>query len=558
MFRREELKKHLLESGAITNEKWQEVEEIHKREGTALRTILLQGGYVTPREFLEAASKAYRLPYVEFDKVEIRLDIARELPKRICDRYGIVAFDGDPESIHVAFVEPGDLEAVDVLRSLTNKRIVPYVAIEDDIRRVISFVFQDASTIDEYLSSESQETTSTEDDEDEMIDNVPLARYINSLIDDAISKRTSDIHIEPHLRRGVVRFRIDGLLREVAEIPKRSYNKVVSRIKLQAGLDIAVTHRPQDGRIRRQLDSDSYVDIRVSTVPTVNGEKIVMRILDQRSIILTLEGLGLTQEYKAILDNMIDRPHGLIVVCGPTGSGKSTTLYTILNKLNRPEVNIISLEDPVEYRLNGISQIQVNERQGLTFASGLRAILRQDPDIILVGEVRDEETAKLAVQAALTGHLVFTTLHTNTAVGAITRLVNMSVEPFLVASALVGSISQRLLRRICTRCKTEYVLSPRELAALGLNPQQPIEVKAYKGQGCIACHGTGYQGRVAVFEMLTIDDNMRDMIASGTVEQQLAEYAKKQGMKSLLDSAREAVLSGVTDVAEMLRVIHKT
>jgi len=267
-----------------------------------------------------------------------------------------------------------------------------------------------------------------------------------------------------------------------------------------------------------------------------------MRILDQRSIILTLEGLGLTQEYKAILDNMIDRPHGLIVVCGPTGSGKSTTLYTILNKLNRPEVNIISLEDPVEYRLNGISQMQVNERQGLTFASGLRAILRQDPDIILVGEARDEETAKLAVQAALTGHLVFTTLHTNTAVGAITRLINMSVESFLVASALVGSISQRLLRRICTRCKTEYVLSPRELATLGFNPQQPIEVKAYKGQGCMACHGTGYQGRVAVFEMLTIDDNMRDMIALGANEQQLAEYAKKQGMKSLLDSAREEVL----------------
>lgn len=554
MIYRGRLGRHLVSTGLISQETLKKALEMQDSNGTSVQQWLVDEGHVTEDVLLKAMADMYGVEVVDLTTTEIDVSAVNEVPQTIAERHVLIAFATSEERLSVAFADPGDLDAIDALAKVTDKSIHRFIALGEDIRQLVSRLYRSTATFDEFLTQEAEQEE--DEDDDELIDDVPLARYVNDLLDRAIVDDASDIHIEPQEGKSIVRFRNDGMLHVVMEIPKQSHAKVLSRIKLQAAMDIAVTHRPQDGRIRRYLRSGGHVDIRVSTLPTVLGEKAVLRILDQRKIILTPRALGLVDDQMENVENLISRPHGLIAVCGPTGSGKSTTLYAFLSSINKPHLNIVTLEDPVEYRLPGISQTEVNERQNLTFASGLRSILRQDPDVILVGEARDDETARLSVQAALTGHLVFTTLHTNTAVGSISRFINMSVEPYLLASSLTGAISQRLVRKLCDRCKVRYVASAKDRAALALS-HEGDDIELYKPVGCLSCHGTGYQGRQAVFEILIIDDEMRDMISTGGNEQQVLRRARERGMKSLAENARALVMSGGTDVSELLRVIHQ-
>jgi type II secretion system protein E len=381
-----------------------------------------------------------------------------------------------------------------------------------------------------------------------------VVQLVNMLIHQAVQEGASDIHIEPFERKLTVRYRIDGVLREMSSPPKRLQSAIISRVKILAEMNIAERRLPQDGRIRLKV-AGRQIDIRVSTVPTLYGESVVMRILDKSTALLGLEELGMPAEPLARFRRQIGRPHGILLVTGPTGSGKTTSLYAALQEIYSTEKKIITIEDPVEYQLPGINQIHVRPQIGLTFASGLRSIVRQDPDVIMVGEIRDAETAEIAIQAALTGHLVFSTLHTNDAAGAITRLLDMGAEPYLVASSLIGSVAQRLVRQICTRCKERAEYSDATLSDVGIDPLAPDRHRLYRGAGCDACGRTGYRRRLGVFELLTIDDAVRQMIVDRTPATVIKQYGvKEQGMQTLLMDGRAKALAGITSVDEVLRV----
>jgi general secretion pathway protein E len=391
-------------------------------------------------------------------------------------------------------------------------------------------------------------------------DEAPIIRLVNSLLFRAAKERASDIHIEPQEKDICVRFRVDGVLQEVIRPPKRFQNSIISRVKIMGGLNIAEKRLPQDGRIRVKL-AGRDIDIRLSTTPTVYGERVVMRLLDKSTVLLDLVEIGMDKEQLRIMESLIHKSHGIILVTGPTGSGKTTTLYAALSKINRPDLNIMTIEDPVEYQLKGISQTPVNAKIELTFANGLRSFLRQDPDVIMVGEIRDLETAEIAIQASLTGHLVFSTVHTNDAAGAITRLVDMGVEPFLVASSLMGVLAQRLVRVLCKDCRMPYFPSPEELKEIGLTEKQVREVSGgmlYKPVGCDACNNTGYRGRSGIYEMMLIDDDIRQLILknvdSGTIKKQAVS---SKGMRDLMDDGALKVLKGVTSIAEVLSVTQE-
>ena len=385
-------------------------------------------------------------------------------------------------------------------------------------------------------------------------DEAPIIRLVNSLMSQAVKDRASDIHIEPFERDIVVRFRVDGVLYEIIKPPKRFQNSIISRVKIMADLNIAEKRLPQDGRIRLKV-AGKDIDIRVSTVPTTYGERIVMRLLDRSSVLRDLDTIGFSKRALSGMDQLINKSHGIVLVTGPTGSGKTSTLYGCLNKINKPDLNILTIEDPVEYQLKGVGQVQVNTKINLSFASGLRSFLRQDPDVIMVGEIRDRETAEIAIQASLTGHLVLSTVHTNDAAGAVTRLVDMGIEPFLVASSLVGVLAQRLVRTICAECKEPYTPTESELAELNLDPKKVKQL--YRGKGCPACARTGYSGRMGIFELMLVDDDVRDLVLRNVDAGQVKAEAREMGMLTLREDGAIKVANGHTTIAEVTRVTQE-
>jgi type IV pilus assembly protein PilB len=510
-----------------------------------------------------ALARRYNLPFVDLSRAAVAPEIADLVPIRTLQRVVAVPLGLAGDRLRVAVANPGDIHGIDELRLSTRYAIDLVVASREDIVAEIARVArmselnETQSVLDEiaYINEDEEEDLEADDG----VSDAPLVRLVNSIIMQAASDGASDIHFEPQEEALVVRVRVDGVLTEAQRIPKRMANGVTTRLKVLAKLDIAERRRPQDGRISLNARSVGRVlDIRVAVLPTVDGEKVVMRLIDKSRKTPTLESLGLSESMRQTISEVIRRPTGALLVTGPTGSGKSTTLYASMAEINRPEINIITVEDPVEYRLQGINQVQINNRAGLTFGAALRTILRADPDVIMVGEIRDAETAKISIESALTGHFVLSTLHTNDAPGAITRLVEMGVEPFLVGSAVSGVLAQRLARKLCTNCCEMYVPTPEELATARITPEiaaQREGMVLYRKVGCPRCNRTGYRGRIGVFQLLLMNDELEKLAATGASRDLIEREALANGMRSLWDDGIAKVSAGLTSLEELARVV---
>jgi type IV pilus assembly protein PilB len=510
-----------------------------------------------------ALARRYNLPFVDISRSAVAPDIAELVPIRTLQRVVAVPLGLSGDRLRVAVANPGDIHGIDELRLSTRYAIDLCVASREDlvaeIARIarMSELNETQSVLDEiaYISEEEEEDLEAEDG----VSDAPLVRLVNSIIMQAASDGASDVHFEPQEEALVVRVRVDGVLTEAQRIPKRMANGVTTRLKVLAKLDIAERRRPQDGRISLNARSVGRVlDIRVAVLPTVDGEKVVMRLIDKSRKTPTLESLGLSESMRQTISEVIRRPTGALLVTGPTGSGKSTTLYASMAEINRPEINIITVEDPVEYRLQGINQVQINNRAGLTFGAALRTILRSDPDVIMVGEIRDAETAKISIESALTGHFVLSTLHTNDAPGAVTRLVEMGVEPFLVGSAVSAVLAQRLARKLCTNCCEMYVPTPEELATARITPEiaaQREGMVLYRKVGCPRCNRTGYRGRIGVFQLLLMNDELEKLASTGASRDLIERAALENGMRSLWDDGIAKVSAGLTSLEELARVV---
>lgn len=528
-----------------------------REKGMKLGDILIEKGYLTPEEIQKALSIQLGLPfYPEINTDQIDLSFIEKIPINYAKENEILPIAKEENKMIVATANPLDQFVLDDLRMILKLPIHPVIAsalkIQDAINRVYEKKEQKAiSEIGEEAMDLSYELEEPEDLLDAS-DEAPIIRLVNSLLFRAVKERASDIHIEPQEREVVVRFRIDGILYDVYKPPKAFQNSIISRVKVMADLNIAEKRLPQDGRIKIKV-AGKDIDIRVSTLPVTHGERIVMRLADKSNVILNLKDLGFEGEIFEQVNILIEKNHGIIFVTGPTGSGKSATLYACLSTLNSVEINILTVEDPVEVQIKGIGQIPVNPKINLTFATGLRAILRQDPDVVMVGEIRDLETAEISIQASLTGHLVLSTLHTNDAAGAITRLVDMGIEPFLVGSSILGVIGQRLIRRVCKECRQEDKPLLAQLKELGLTQEQIHGKKIYRAIGCDKCMKTGYMGRTSIKELFIVDDEIRQMIISGSDSGALKKKAMQKGMKTIRDDGISKVLSGITTFEEILR-----
>ncbi len=496
--------------------------------------------------------------------MKLDVELIQKFPKTFSRRFGIIPIDKINGFVRLGITDPTNIEAINDAEHFLGMPVIPVLVTQRDVMNAVNIYYDriDVSTeemVDELeeanLDHVAQELSEPEDLLD-ATDEAPIIRLINSLLFEAVKKRASDIHIEPFEKELSVRYRIDGILYEIIKPPKRFQSSIISRVKVMAGMNIAEKRLPQDGRIRIKI-AGKDIDIRTSVIPTSFGERVVMRLLDRSSVLIGLDNIGLSDEKLKLVKQLIRRSNGIILVTGPTGSGKTTTLYSVLSVLNSPEVNILTIEDPVEYQIKGIGQIQVNPKIDLTFANGLRSILRQDPDIVLVGEIRDRETAEIAVQASLTGHLVFSTLHTNDSAGGITRLIDMGIEPFLVSSSVVAIIAQRLVRTICPVCKTPYTPTEEELMEIGITRDQLKDNVLYKGNGCVNCVNTGYKGRTGIYEILIIDDEIRSMITRGVDSTMIKHAAMKKGMTTLKEDGIKKVINGITTIKEVLRVTQE-
>ena len=535
-----------------------------ERNGTRLGEILLAQKSLTEQQLLAALGQQLHLPILEV--IEHRLipdDLITAVPINFAKQYRLIALERTADGmVRVACADPLEIGALDDLSVLVQAPLRLELALGETIIDAINRAYDrgtaHAAAAMEEMSEENLESFAQDFEEAADLldaeDDAPIIRLVNSLISQAVKEHASDIHIEPSERDIVVRFRIDGILYEKIRPPKRLQNSIASRIKIQAGLNIAEKRLPQDGRIRIKI-AGKDIDIRVATAPTSYGERVTMRLLDRSSILLDLSDLGFSPDNLKHMAGLIQKSHGIILVTGPTGSGKTTSLYACLSVINSPDLNILTIEDPVEYQLNGVSQTQVNPKINLTFASGLRSFLRHDPDVIMVGEIRDLETAEIAIQAALTGHLVLSTIHTNDAPGAITRLVDMGVEPFLVASSIIGILAQRLLRTLCQDCKESYPASPEEMRELGLSAEMVGNKPTFwRGRGCTNCLNTGYQGRTSIHEMLLPTDDVRQLILQNVDSNTIKKKAMTQGMRTVREEGARKVLAGITSSAEVLRV----
>jgi general secretion pathway protein E len=557
----------LVERGLVSEADLVRLLESERSKGQPLGTLLVQQGLITEDGLLEALSEQLGLPYWrKLEEAGIEQIPVSKVPIAFYRQQKVFPIACTDGGIKVAVSDPFNLQPLDDLAVFLGAPVEPVLSSERELMAAINRYFDRETGSTEQvmqdiegedlgaIANEIEET----DDLLDLASEAPVIRLVNSILTQAVRARASDIHIEPFERELKVRYRIDGLLYNTLTPPRRLQAAISSRIKVMANLNIAERRLPQDGRIRIRV-GEKDVDIRVSVVPTAYGERIVLRLLDKTSVLLGLEEIGMGEETYVNYSRLIKRSNGIILVTGPTGSGKTTTLYGTLNKINTPELNIITIEDPIEYQLNGIGQIQVNPRIDLTFANGLRSILRQDPDIIMVGEIRDRETAEIAIQASLTGHLVFSTLHTNDAAGAVTRLLDMGVEAFLVSSSVLAIIAQRLVRVICKDCREPFRPDPSIVKEIGLDRSHdtPFEGFFYRGKGCPSCFQTGFRGRSGIYELLVIDDNIRSLIMSGADSSVIKRKAIEQGMTTLLHDGVLKIVKGITTVDEVLRVTQE-
>ncbi|HUB10032.1 MAG TPA: type II secretion system ATPase GspE [Myxococcales bacterium] len=559
----------LKETAGLSEEKLAEALAQQAEKGGRLGEILVGLKVLGEEEVLRALAIQLDLPFsAKLSIDEITPDLIEKLPINFAKQAKLLPLRQEGGAIVLATGDPLDTALLDEARLLLEISVVPHVAppqaILDAINKVYDRAANEAQRLMDDLATEDLDSLAHELEEPQDLldagdDEAPIIKLVNSLLFQAAKERASDIHIEPFERDLSVRFRVDGVLREKIRPPKRFQKAIASRVKIMGSLNIAETRLPQDGRIRIKL-AGRDIDIRLSTVPTTHGERIVMRLLDKSAVLLDLASLGFNPSQLEAMDSMIHRSHGIFLVTGPTGSGKSTTLYAALSKINTPELNILTVEDPVEIQLKGIGQVQVNPKIDLTFASGLRSFLRQDPDVIMVGEIRDLETAEIAIQASLTGHLVFSTVHTNDAPGAVTRLIDMGVEPFLVASSLMGCLAQRLVRVVCKECREPYLPSAEELAEIGLPPtalQDSGVAHVYRERGCSTCNDTGYKGRIGIYEMMLVTDDIRQQILKKVDSGTIKKTAISQGLRTLLQDGALKVLKGATTIPELLSVTQE-
>jgi type IV pilus assembly protein PilB len=541
----------LLKQNLITQAQVEKAEDEVKRTGIKLEKALEKLGFITEEDIAEARANASGFLYMNLEDYVIDAELTKLIPESVAIKYKVVPLFKIMDTLTVAMVDPSDIQALDYIRRISRVGTVdPVLVSAKSIEKVLDFYYGQGNSVEEIIKTiESKKLLADKGILTEVAEEPPIIKLVNILVSEAVKDRVSDIHIEPELTVLRVRYRIDGILHEVHSLPKKLQNAVISRIKILAEMDIAENRRPQDGKIRVKLENKD-LDIRVSTFPTVHGENVVMRLLDRSSILLGLKDLGFSQENLGIFSKMILQPNGIILVTGPTGSGKTTTLYSALSTISSMEKNIITIEDPVEYELPLIRQTQVNPKADITFANGLRSILRQDPDVIMVGEIRDKETAEVAIQASLTGHLVFSTLHTNDAPSSLTRLIDMGLEPFLISSSLILIVAQRLVRQICPKCKEEYIPTPAALQNLGLD----INSKFFRGKGCPACKNTGFLGRIGIFEVLVLNETIRKMVEEKNSADVIRDKAIELGMKSLREDGLEKARLGLTTIEEILRV----
>jgi type IV pilus assembly protein PilB len=559
---RQRLEDVLTANGIVSRDQLDKALELQKEKGIPLASILIEQGIVKQEALVELLSTELGIPPINLSRYKVDDNVVKIIPERIARHYRIVPISRLGGDLTVAMSDPLNIFAVDDIKTLTGFKIKPVIAADKDIVRVLDTAYTGQSqSINEILqSAEVGESVEVVADQGVDIDKVtqesqevPIVKIVDSILAEGLRRRSSDIHIEPYEGRLRVRYRIDGSLHEIISLPKKNQNAVLARIKIISGLDITQNRLPQDGRFRIRFENRD-IDFRVSALPVTFGEKVVLRALDRSNLSVGLEKLGFLQGSLNVFMDAVARPYGMILVTGPTGSGKSTTLYSVLTLLNTPERNIITVEDPVEYQVEGITQVHVKHEIGLTFANGLRSILRQSPDVIMVGEIRDSETADIAIKASLTGQLVLSTLHTNDAPGAVTRLMDMGVEPFLIASSLIIVAAQRLLRKICPSCKEGYEYPREILKNIGVTPEKAGGKALYRGKGCSQCNNTGYYGRMGALEVFSIDDTIKSMIMAGASLDELRGYAVKRGMVSLRQDAVEKMLLGMTTPEEVLRV----
>ncbi|WP_026835457.1 GspE/PulE family protein [Eubacterium xylanophilum] len=560
---RKRLGEVLVDAGIITEDQLMEglskQRELKKRLGQTLIELKM----TTEEEIREAIHRQMNIPMAKIREAKIPPEVIAMLPENIVRKHNVVPFQFDPENANilgVAMSDPLDIIAIDDISIVTNMQIEPMVATPSDIMYAIEKYYgknQSAKLAESYSEERREKAeklkSNREEENNDELDNSPIVLLVNKIIEQAVNERASDIHIEALEEETRVRYRIDGAMQESSRYPIDLHPAIVARIKIVSGMNISEKRAPQDGRMTLVFNGVEY-DLRVSSLPTTFGEKVVMRIASKAGLNKEKSELGFQEEELKRFDGILMNPHGIILVTGPTGSGKSTTLYTVLNELNAGEVNIITVEDPVEADVDGINQVQVHEQAGLTFATALRSILRQDPDIIMIGEIRDEETANIAVKAAITGHLVVSTLHTNSAASTVTRLEDMGIEPYMVADSVVGIIAQRLVRRICPKCKMEHELNEQDKLRLRLRGDSHPKIYEAKPGGCVYCNGSGYRGRIGVYEIMPITPALREIISKGGGAEEIQQVALKEGLTTLRVGAAKLVLKGVTTISEVERI----
>ncbi len=550
----------LLKGNLITPEQLRSALETQKKTKERVGSLLVKSGSIKEPELLAFLGRQFNIPVIDLAKYEINGEVVRLLPEEMVQKHLALPINRIGAKLIVAVADPSNMAIIDAIGFKTGYAVELVLASEREITTAINKYFDQTMEFKDIISEldEDLEVVREEDletlDQDTRVDDAPVVKLANFILTDAIKRRASDIHVEPYEKEFRVRYRVDGVLYEVMRPPLKLRNALSSRLKIMSSLDIAERRLPQDGRIKLKIGKGREMDFRVSVLPTIHGEKIVMRLLDKASLQLDMTKLGFEVEALKDFQESIHRPYGMILVTGPTGSGKTTTLYSALSDLNKTSDNICTCEDPVEYNFAGINQVQTKEEIGLTFAGALRSFLRQDPDIIMVGEIRDYETAEIAVKAALTGHLVLSTLHTNDAPSTITRLLNMGIEPFLVSSSLNLIVAQRLARRICANCRDEVKIPPKALTDAGMKPERLKHAKPCKGKGCDDCNGTGFRGRVALYEVLPVKEEIKDLVLRGGSAIEVKREAIRIGMKTLRQSGLSKIEEGVTTLEEVLRV----
>ena len=553
----------LVRKKVLSADQLTEARDLAMRTGVKLQDALIKSNYASPGEVMEALAEFHGMSFVDLSSVEIPKAVIELMPESVAREHVVLPFELDGQVLKVVTADPTNYETLQKLQFILNKDIQPVLAVQEQIQEGINKNYGQSET--ESMDSMINEFTGTQIDSTQietqgsLIDagdsDAPVVKLVNLIIQEAVSLRASDIHIEPFVDRVRVRYRIDGILVERDAVPRRLHTPMTARIKVMGSIDISEKRRPQDGRIKLQLQGKHY-DMRVSLLPTVHGQSTVMRILDRGNISVGIRDLGFSEDDYLKFQSLIKRPNGIFLVTGPTGSGKTTTLYAALNEMNRPDRKIITAEDPVEYYLPGINQVEVKHQIGLDFARIIRSMLRQAPNIILVGEIRDKETAEIAVQASLTGHLVFSTLHTNDSPSAVTRLIDIGVPPFLIASSVIAIMAQRLVRVNCVKCREPFVPDPAQLRACGITQEQAAKATFMKGRGCSHCRQSGYRGRLGAFELMRMTSQLRELTFAQAPAQELRRKARAGGMKTLREDAVLKVLKGITTTEEVLVNCH--